>query len=74
MFPNSDNFLTTRQCYILILAAVMVFPLLQRELKKIKAVSIILFVALGVFLIVMLLQLGLGNESQNPDKDYSIYY
>jgi amino acid permease len=52
----------------------MVIPLLQKELKKIKAVSIILFVALGVFLIVMLVQLGLGNESQNPDKDHSIYY
>jgi amino acid permease len=44
------NFLTTRTCWILVLAALLVVPLLQKEMKEIKILSIILFVSIGLFL------------------------
>jgi len=53
-FPNTENFLTTRSCYVLILAAVLVVPLVQKELKEIKALSVILFIAISTFLTLMI--------------------
>lgn len=73
-YPKTDNFLTCRQCYILILGALMVVPLLQKELKEIKAVSIILFISIGLFLALMLVQLEVGGSALNPDIDHSVYF
>jgi hypothetical protein len=38
----------------LILAAVLVVPLVQKELKEIKALSVILFIAISTFLTLMI--------------------
>lgn len=73
-YPDTENFLTSKICYILILAGVMVFPLLQKELKEIKAVSITLFVAIGLFLGLMVVELEVDGSDLNPDDNYNDYY
>lgn len=59
---------------MLILAGVMVIPLLQKELKEIKVVSVILFIAIGLFLGLMIVQLEVDGSNLNPDEDYSVYF
>lgn len=74
MYQNTDNFLTSKQCYILILGLVMVLPLLEKELKEIKAVSVILFLSIGIFCALMIVQLEFDGSNLNPDESYSVYY
>ena len=59
---------------MLILAAIMVLPLLKRQLKEIKILSVILFFGIGLFLTMMILELGENGSNLNPDDNYAIYY
>jgi amino acid permease len=52
----------------------MMYPLLQKELKEIKAVSVILFISIGLFVVLMIVQLEFDGSNLNPDSSYSIYY
>jgi len=71
---GKENFWSSRILYILILAGLLVIPLLQKELKEIKMVSVVLFLSIGLFLVLMMLQLIMDGSALNPDEDRSIYY
>ena len=73
-YPNENNFLTSRACYVLLLAIIMVMPLLQKELKEISILSVILFGGIGLFLVLMVVELAENGSNLNPDSDYSVYY
>ena len=64
---HTDNFLTSRACYVLILACAMVLPLLQRELKEISILSVILFGGIALFLVLMVVELTENGSNLNPD-------
>lgn len=53
-FPESDNFFTTKICYILILGTALLYPLLLKELKEIKFVSFVLFIGIFSFVALMI--------------------
>jgi amino acid permease len=55
-YPDSANFLTTRACYVFILGLCLVIPLLKKQLLQIKFVSVILFIAIGCFVGLMMVQ------------------
>ena len=60
-YPNSGSFFATRTFYIICLGLAEAYPLLQKELKEIKAVSVILFVSIALFLVLMTIQLALNS-------------
>lgn len=71
---KQKNFWTSRVPWILILAGCLVYPLLQKEMKELRIVSITLFVAIGLFILLMIVQLEVDGAALNPDLDHSIYY
>jgi amino acid permease len=53
-YPETDNFLTNKVCYILILGIGLFYPIAQKELKKITALSVILFVSIAIIIAFMI--------------------
>lgn len=69
-----NHFVTTRGCWVLILAFLLIPFIMMRELAELKAVSIALFSAAILFVIIFILQLAIrGNDLSNMDKDYTSY-
>jgi len=56
-FPDSEegNFLTTRVCYDLILGLMLSPLILKKELAELKLISITLFLALGIFVVIFVI-------------------
>ena len=69
-----ENFLTERYLYVLCLAAALAPVVAQKRLAEIKIVSITLFVAVALFIILFVLQLCLLGNLENHDEDYGEYY
>lgn len=68
------NFGMKRPCYVLILSVFLIPFILMKELAELKWVSISLFSAAILFVIVAVLQLICrGNALTNKDKLYSDY-
>lgn len=60
---------------MLILGVLMIVPLLQKQLKEIKMVSVVLFISIGLFIVLMTGQLAYnGPKADNSDTNYHIYY
>lgn len=72
--PGTENFFTTKVPYILVLATVMTPISLMKKLNEMKIVSILLFLAIALFILLFLIQLCTMGTIENPDVDYSVYY
>ena len=72
--PGTDNILIYRSFYVLILAALMTPLCLKKMLREMKIVSILLFLAIGLFIVLFIVQLITLGNSENNDKNYGEYY
>jgi len=71
---GEGNFFTTRTCYVLILS-VALFPLIiKKELKELKIASVILFLGVASFLLIMSGQLLFEGNFDNNDESYKNYF
>ena len=52
----------------------MIPPILKKQLAELKIVSITLFVALILFIVIFVIQLFTQADKTNPDKDHSSYF
>ena len=75
VFAKSDGgILTTRYFYVICLAASL-FPLIiRKELKELKIASVILFVGVASFLLILGFQLIFEGNFDNKDKSYENYF
>ena len=71
---NDENFFTTRLCYVTVLSASMIPLVLQKKLAELKAVSIMLFAAIGLFVGLFIFQLLAIGNIENHDESYGKYY
>ena len=69
-YPNTSNFLTTRACYVIVLGLCLVYPVCKKQLGEIKILSILLFICIGLFFVLMLTQLFTLNGLYNADKSF----
>lgn len=70
---NTTSFFTNEPFYIIIMALLNLFPILQKSIKELKIVSIILSLAVTTFLFILILWVSLDGF-QNPDSDKSVYW
>jgi amino acid permease len=72
---NTPNFGMKRECWIISLAVCLLPFVLMKELAELKAVSIALFSAAIVFVLMNVFQFAArGNSLSNFDDDYSAYF
>ena len=72
--PDSKSFLTERTVYVVLLAILM-FPLcMKKMLAEMKIVSLLLFLAIGIFIFLFLVQLIFMGSIENHDETYGRYY
>jgi amino acid permease len=72
---QQKSFGTTKACWVICLSIALAPFVLMKELGELKALSIALFYSLILFISMNLIQIPTrGNELQNPDSDYSMYW
>lgn len=64
----------TKVPFILIFAFLLVYPVIQKELKEITVVSATLFVGVGIMIVTLGYQLIFDGLKYNSDDDITIYY
>jgi sodium-coupled neutral amino acid transporter 11 len=70
---DKDVFWTGRIFYVLCLGVALIPIILKKELRELKLVSVTLFVAIGTFVLIFVIQLSMG-KAVNTDNDYKKYY
>lgn len=71
---HPDSFWTKRACWVLILSVCLVPFILMKELAELKFVSMALFSAAILFVLIAFIQLiARGNDKSNLDKEYASY-
>ena len=68
-----QNFLTTRACYVILLAAVLFPMVIKKELKELKIASVILFLGISSFIVILTGQI-IFEPSLNEDKEFTRYW
>ena len=68
-----NSIMATPTFWSLVLSCVMIVPLLQKELREIKSLSIILFAGIGLFIVLVTHDLIVNGPSLNPDQSYKGY-
>mmetsp|Transcript_23503 Transcript_23503/g.31502 ORF Transcript_23503/g.31502 Transcript_23503/m.31502 type:complete len:199 (+) Transcript_23503:242-838(+) len=71
---GTENLWTKRLIYVLFLALAMLPLCLKKMLREMKIVSILLFLAIGLFIFLFIVQLVTMGSVENHDKDYGEYY
>ena len=73
--PDDSNFGMERACWVMCLSVLLVPFIVMKELAEMKAVSVTLFVACIIFVVINVLQIIIrGNDIENPDTDHSGYW
>ena len=70
---DEESIMTTRAIYVLAISILMTPLCLKKMLSEMKIVSILLFVSIGIFIIVFIIQLASGTN-ENHDETYGQYY
>ena len=65
---GTENIFTGRTFYVLILAAAMTPLCLKKMIREMKIVSILLFLAIGLFISLFIIQLVLLGSKENHDE------
>ena len=68
--PGTENILTKRVLYVLFLALAMLPLCLMKKLREMKIVSILLFIAIGLFILLFIVQLVTLGNKENIDESY----
>lgn len=71
---GEENMLTDRKFYVLALAVVMTPLCIKKMLAEMKIVSVLLFVAIAIFILIFLVQLMTLGNIENHDESYGEYY
>ena len=71
---GTENIITGRTFYVLIIAAAMTPLCLKKMIREMKIVSILLFLAIGLFISLFIIQLVLLGSKENHDETYGQYY
>ena len=68
---DPNNFFASRAFFVLVLGSLLTPLVIKRALKELKCISILLFVAIGLFIILFLGQIIIEGPVRNNDKDYA---
>jgi amino acid permease len=71
---ESGTIITTRPLYVVIVGAILSPFIFKKQIHELKGASILLFVAIFMFIIVFTFQLISAGADQNGDEDFSEYY
>ena len=71
---TTSNALTHRWLYVLILGLCLLPLVIMKHLKELKIISITLFVAIGLFILLFIVQIIQYGLSENKDTDYGKYW
>jgi len=75
IFPKDPkNFFASRTFFVLVLGLCLVPLVIKRALKELKCISVLLFIAIGLFIILFLGQIIIEGPVKNNDKDYTQYW
>lgn len=73
--PLTPNFGMKRECWVLVLSVCLLPFVLMKELAELKLVSVALFVAAILFVLINVVQIiARGNSLSNFDTDYGPYF
>ena len=71
---DTENIFTNRSVYVLALALVMTPLCIKKRLAEMKIVSILLFLAIALFILLFIVQLLTLGSIENHDETYGQYY
>ena len=71
---DTENIFTNRSVYVLALALVMTPLWIKKRLAEMKIVSILLFLAIALFILLFIVQLLTLGSIENHDETYGQYY
>lgn len=71
---EKENVLTERAIYVVFIALVMTPLCLKKKLREMKLVSILLFAAIGIFILLFLIQMFSLGTIDNADEDFRQYW
>jgi len=71
---GTENLLTERWIYVLILAALVSFFCLMKRLAEMKGITVMLFLTIAIFILGFIAQLCTEGMIENHDEDYGQYY
>jgi len=70
-YDDTDNFFCSRAFFVMILGGCLTPLVIKRALKELKCISILLFIAIGLFIILFLGQIIADGPVKNNDKNYT---
>ena len=71
---GTENMLTSRTIYVLVLAVLMTPLCLKKMLAEMKIVSIMLFLSISIFILLFIVQLCTLGSIENHDETYGAYW
>ena len=76
LFYNGlKNGIVTERAFYAVILGIMMFPLIiKKELKELKIASVILFLGIASFLMILTFQLIFEGNFDNNDETYESYY